>query len=246
DISFIYTLLPDFDVTETSVPWRLLTNDGVKVDFATESGQPGQCDPLLLTGVVFGQLGGSKEAIKFHSEMIASSEYQKPLRFDQVDFSNYDAILLPGGHAQGMKPYLENTTIQEKIVPILKNQKKIVAAVCHGVIVLARTIDPATGKSVLFKRKSTCLPKYMERTAYYLTAWKLGRYYRTYEAYVEDEVKGVMENPKLQFEEGTPNCFGSRDEKYAYVCIHDNYISARWPGDAYAFGRAILEKLHSL
>ena len=28
----------------------------------------------------------------------------------------------------------------------------------------------------------------MERVAYFLTAWKLGGYYRTYPEYVEDEV----------------------------------------------------------
>jgi hypothetical protein len=37
--------------------------------------------------------------------------------------------------------------------------------------------------------KTTCLPKYMEKLAFYLTFWKLGNYYRTYPAYVEDEVR---------------------------------------------------------
>jgi hypothetical protein len=46
--------------------------------------------------------------------------------------------------------------------------------------VLARTRDPATGRSVLADRQTTCLPKYMERLAYLTTAWRLGRYYRTY------------------------------------------------------------------
>jgi hypothetical protein len=32
----------------------------------------------------------------------------------------------------------------------------------------------------------------MERSAYLLTFWKLGRYYRTYPAYVEDEVKAAL------------------------------------------------------
>jgi len=62
-----------------------------------------------------------------------------------------------------MKQYLENTTIRQKLVPYIKNKDKIVAAVCHGTIVLARTIDPETNKSILFQRKSTCLPKYMEK-----------------------------------------------------------------------------------
>jgi len=51
----------DYDVTETAVPWKVLTEAGVQVDMGTENGQAGECDPLLLTGVIFGQLGAGKE-----------------------------------------------------------------------------------------------------------------------------------------------------------------------------------------
>lgn len=45
----------DFDVTEVAVPWRLLTNAGHQIVFATEkSGTRPAAHPLLLTGVVFG------------------------------------------------------------------------------------------------------------------------------------------------------------------------------------------------
>ena len=77
-----------------------------------------------------------------------------------------------------------------------------VGAICHGVLVLARTRDPATGRSVLADRRTTCLPKYMERMAYLATAWRLGRYYRTYPAYVEDEVKAALDDPGSQFQRG--------------------------------------------
>ena len=71
----------------------------------------------------------------------------------------------------------------------------------------------------------------------------MGRYYRTYDEYVEDEVKSVMENPSEQLQLGPSNYMACTDEKYAYVCTDDNYISARWPGDAYLFGQTILSKL---
>lgn len=67
-----------------------------------------------------------------------------------------------------------------------------VGAICHGVLVLARTVDPATGRSLLADRQTTCLPKYLERLSYLVTGWRLGRYYRTYPAYVEDEVKAAL------------------------------------------------------
>jgi len=59
----------------------------------------------------------------------------------------------------------------------------------------------ADGASLLTGRRTTCLPKYLERTAYFLTAWKLGRYYRTYDAYVEEEVREAL-GPDGQFERG--------------------------------------------
>ncbi|ODM87498.1 hypothetical protein Ocin01_19184 [Orchesella cincta] len=187
----ILMVLPnkDFDVTETSVPWHIFTKAGIKVDFCTGHGLPGECDPLLLTGVIFGQLGAAKEAKEFYHEMVKSAEFQNPKKYSETDFMEYDALILPGGHAQGMKQYLEDMAIREKLVPFISNKSKVVGAICHGTVVLARTIDPSTGKSLLFQRKSTCLPKYMEKTAYFITAWKLGRYYRTYQIYVEDEIR---------------------------------------------------------
>ncbi|HEX4420414.1 MAG TPA: type 1 glutamine amidotransferase domain-containing protein, partial [Kofleriaceae bacterium] len=47
----------DFDVTEVAVPWKLLGEAGHEVVFATEAGATPACDPLLITGVVFGKLG---------------------------------------------------------------------------------------------------------------------------------------------------------------------------------------------
>jgi putative intracellular protease/amidase len=113
------------------------------------------------------------------------------------------------------------------------------------VLVLARARDPATGRSVLADRRTTCLPKYMERGAYLFTAWRLGRYYRTYPAYVEDEVKGALAAP-AQYERG-PRVLAARgtasDDSAAFVVEDRNYMSARWPGDAYLFGRRFLAAL---
>jgi putative intracellular protease/amidase len=58
----------DFDLTEVAVPWKLFKNKGYNVVFATENGKVAQTDPLLITGVIFGQLGANPEAIKFYNE----------------------------------------------------------------------------------------------------------------------------------------------------------------------------------
>ncbi len=238
----------DFDVTEVAVPWKILTRAGVRVTFATEKGGvTPAADPLLLTGVIFGQLGAEHEPKQFYRQLEASPEFRSTVAWAQVDVKTLDGLILPGGHAQGMKQYLESEPLFAKVAVFARTGKPL-GAICHGVIVMARAKDPDTGKSVLHARRTTCLPKYMEKTAYALTAWKLGRYYRTYDAYVEEEVRAALADPDAQFERG-PRTLSSRgtmeNDAPAFVVEDGSYLSARWPGDAYLFGKrfaAMLER----
>jgi putative intracellular protease/amidase len=119
-----------------------------------------------------------------------------------------------------------------------------VGAICHGVLVLARSKDPRTGASVLAGKRTTCLPKYMERGGYVATAWRLGRYYRTYPEYVQDEVTAALRSP-AQFVRGPRTLRrGTRDDHApAFVVEDGNYVSARWPGDSYLFAERFADRL---
>jgi putative intracellular protease/amidase len=234
----------DFDTTEVSVPWRLLTDAGHHVSFATaRGGQPPACDPLLLTGVIFGQLGADPEPKRFYQALTQDPAFCAPLSWDTLDPDRFDALLLPGGHAPGMRPYLESEPLQRVVAQLWAAQKPV-AAICHGVLVLARARDPE-GRSLLHDRRTTCLPKYMERLAYYSTAWRLGRYYRTYPAYLQDEVCQSLADI-AQFQRG-PLTIGPRgtatDDRPAFVVEDGHYLSARWPGDAYLFARRFIAML---
>ncbi len=235
----------DFDVTEVAVPYRLLSDAGHEVVFATErGGQPPEADPLLLGGVVLGQLGARAEPKEFYRRMIGEPAYRRPLSWADLAPEEYDGLLLPGGHAPGMRQYLGSGVLREKVACFWLTGRPV-AAICHGVLVLARTPDPVTGRSVLADRRTTCLPKYMERTAYYLTAWRRGRYYRTYPAYVQDEVTACLDDP-AQFQRG-PRQLTRRgtatDDRPAFVVQDGRYLSARWPGDAYLFARRFNDML---
>jgi len=235
----------DFDTTEVAVPWRVLRDAGHEVVFATERGEVAACDPLLLTGVLFGKLGADPEPRAFYAELAKCREFLAPIRYDEIDPASFAGIVLPGGHAQGMKPYLESEVLRDRTAGFFR-QNRQVAAICHGVLVLARTREKETGKSVIHARRTTCLPKWMERSAYFMTAWKHGRYYRTYDAYVEDEVRAALDDPGAQFVRGP---FGksargtATDHAPAIVVADGNYLSARWPGDAYLFAHRFAERL---
>ena len=234
----------DFDVTEVAVPWRKLCDAGHEIVFATEAaGTLPRADPLLLTGVLFGQLGAEAEPKAFYDELSKSDAFHKTIAWRDIEPEAFDALLLPGGHAPGMRQYLGSALLQEKVAAFWSLERPV-AAICHGVLVLARA--RRNGRSVLFDRRTTCLPKYLERIAWYATAWKLGRYYRTYPAYVEDEVRAALDDPDGQFERG-PIHLGARDSQEnpspAFLVEDGSYLSARWPGDAYSFAQRLIAKL---
>jgi putative intracellular protease/amidase len=232
-------------VTEVAVPWRLLTRRGHTVRFATElGGAAPQADPLLLSGVVFGRLGAKSEPKQFYAEMQSDPEFGAPIAWADIKPDGYDGVILPGGHAKGMRQYLENEVLRRKVAEYWAYGRPI-GAICHGVLVLARTRDPRNGRMLVYGRETTALPRYMERSAYYATAWRRGRYYRTYPLYVETEVRRVMQDahdfergPKVRFRRGTET-----NDRKAFVVEDGNYISARWPGDAYLFAKRFIAQL---
>jgi len=176
--------------------------------------------------------------------MYASESYRNPISYDKIIPSDYSALHLTGGHAPGVKQYLENENLKEKIVEFW-NLKRPVAAICHGVLLLSRCIDTATTKSVLWTVKTTTLPKWMEVLAFNATRISLGKWYRTYNEYCEDEVCSFLENAEKQFKVG-PNGLG-RGTPYnhsdAFVVEEDNYVSARWPGDSFLLAKKLLNRL---
>src|SRR4029077_17965396 len=120
----------DFDTTEVAVPWRVLTHAGHQVVFATEQGKVAACDPLLLTGVLFGKLGADPEPRAFYGDLEKSPEFRTPIRYDEIEPSAFAGLLLPGGHAQGMKQYLESQILRDKAAAFFGLNRQV-AAICH-------------------------------------------------------------------------------------------------------------------
>jgi putative intracellular protease/amidase len=213
----------DFDTTEVAVPWKTLRRQGHEVVFATErGGSAPACDPKLIDGVIFGRLGAQDDAIAAYRELERAPEFCEPVAWGEIESEAFDGLVLAGGHAPGMRQYLGSEELQRKVAAFWALGRPV-GAICHGVLVLARA-------AVLGGSRTTCLTKSMERGAHMLTSWKLGDYYRTYPAYVEDEVRAALDDPKAQFETGP---LASR--RRPWVVEDGRYVSARWPGDASLF-----------
>ena len=222
----------DFDPGETATPWRACAARGWETIFATEHGQVPEADPRLLLGFLHGPLGAGPRGRADYEAMTASAAYQNPIKYSDIDVDDYDALLLAGGHAPGMKQFLESPVLQARTVDFFR-QKKCVGAICHGLLVLARSKDPDTGRSVIYDYKTTSLTKLLERIGYFSTFWLLGRRFRTYDVYVQDEVRASLHDPR-QYSTGLI--------PFPHVVVDRNLVTARyWLFDNQAYARAFAD-----
>ena len=235
-----------FDPTETAIPWKILTKNGIKITFSTPNGFSARGDEIMLTGKKLGifknLLKARNDGVVAYKLMSESNEFNHPIPYNEIEVSKYDGIFLPGGHDKGVIEYLESEILQN-IIPLFFQKDKKIGAVCHGVVLLARSKDKNTNKSVIYDYKTTALLKRQELLAYNLTRLWLKDYYLTYPGMtVEDEVKSALKNQN-NFISGSFPIFRDKenDFKYGFVVKDRNYLSARWPGDIYTFSNAFLE-----
>jgi len=231
-------LLPekDYDPTESGVIWSALVESGVPVQFATPEGKVALADERLTDkgfGLLSPFLMTQKADLKIYQTLVQSSEFLNPINYESVDLTQSQGIFVPGGHAQGMKSLLESKAAQAIVVQAF-DKKIAVGSVCHGVLLLARSINPKTGKSVLFGRQTTGLTRPMEISAWFITWLWLRNYYRTYDISVETEIKQALESTN-DFKQGPilPIRDSAMNLKPGFTVCDDNYISGRWPGDCH-------------
>ncbi len=238
----ILIILPqsDYDPSEVALPWQVWRHVGHEVHFATETGEPAACDPVTLTGeglpVYAMSLKARDPARAAYAAMLEDPAYQRPLRWDQARAADYAALHFPGGHAPGMKPYCESGEVMRLAQEAFAADQPV-SAVCHGVLPLARA-------GVLKGRRTTALTAMMEEIAVRLTGRALPGHYRTYPVSVEAEVRGRIGSAG-RFERGPvfPRYATASSPQAGFVVRDGNYLSARWPGDAWTLAVRLNELL---
>jgi protease I len=197
-----------------------------------------RADPKMVTGEGLGTLAPLLKADangrSAYLYMEQSDTLCRPISYGEIRAADFDGLLLTGGHAHGMRVYLSSGVLQSAVADFFA-QEKPVGAICHGVLLVARSsIHP--GKSVLYGKKTTSLTKQMELIAWRLTSFYLDDYYRTYPTTVEDEVRSMLARPEDFIRGPLPLRRDSAGRLGVGFTVRDgDYLSARWPGDAHRF-----------
>ena len=201
-----------------------------------------------------------------YASLEVAPAFATPRRYADLRAGDWDALVLPGGHrARGMRAYLEDPTLKALVAEMFDADKPV-GAICHGTVLATRALSARTGRSVLHGRKTTSLTWRQERLATRVARvsrfWDPG-YYRTYtelpgepEGYrgVQAEVTRALADPSdyRDVPDDEPDRALKNDGRHrdapddarpAFVVRDGSYVSARWPGDAHTFARAMVEAL---
>ncbi len=266
----------DADPSEVSVSWRVLRECGHEAIFATPDGQTAETDEIMLSGIGLDPWGwmpglrrlrliglllrANANARRDHAAMQGDEALRKPLRWDELDASAFDGLLLPGGHrSRGMREYLESPLLQSLVADFFSSDAPV-AAICHGVLLVARS-QARDGHSVLHGKRTTALTWSLEYKAWAIARitrfWDPG-YYRTYRENsfqqhgymsVQQEVTRALADSAdfvdvphdaTDYRRKTNGLARDSDDDAspAFVVRDGNYLSARWPGDVHCFARA--------
>jgi len=234
----VVMLLPasDYDPTESAVIWDRLFASGADVRFATPDGKSACADARLVDkgfSVLSPVLMTRQASLNAYRRMADDPQFGKPCTYDDVDVEKVDGVFIPGGHAKGVRTLFESSAAQA-IAATAMSRDIPVGAVCHGVLLLARAVDSATGRSALYGRRTTALTAALELGGWMLTRLWLGDYYRTYPTTVQSEVTAALASPD-DFREGPRITLRDSPSRLSrgFTVKDGNYISARWPGDCY-------------
>ena len=143
------TIPAGFFAEEVSAPHALFLEAGHTVGFASPGGRPPTLDVVSLDPEV---AGPSAPSAGEYVESIAGEVYS-PDKLEDVDVADWDAVVVPGGHAPCEDLY-ENEAMGRLLVAA-DREGKIVAAVCHGPAALLSAVD-GEGKWVFEGRRLTC------------------------------------------------------------------------------------------
>lgn len=141
---------------EFAVPYLAFSDKGYEVTVASPKGGSAPIDPASL----YNKWEGAKEALGDTEEL------------DTIDFTKYDALILPGGHGPLFDLY-KNETLGI-IINDFSERNKLIAAICHGPagllsakkdgipFVNGRKLTCFTNEEEIYSQKESLIPFFLE------------------------------------------------------------------------------------
>jgi len=123
-----------FYLEEFVTPYYHLADQGVQITLASPKGGQPPCDPN--SEAPDAQTETTK---RFNQDAALKEKLSKTVKLSEVKADDYDAIFYPGGH--GPLWDLAEDPVSIKLIETFWAQKKPVASVCHGPIVLKGAKD---------------------------------------------------------------------------------------------------------
>ena len=134
---------------EFAVPYLAFLKEDYMVTVATPTGDIAPVDPA------------SESLIRDIKWNEAKKALNDTLPLDTVDYTVYDAIVLPGGH--GPMFDLAKCEILGEIINYFNKHHKLIAAICHGPAGLLKAMSD--GKAFVNEKKLTCFTNSEETSA---------------------------------------------------------------------------------
>jgi putative intracellular protease/amidase len=210
-----------FWAEEFVVPHDVFTRNGARIVIATPAGRPSTVDALSLS---LQANHGDTEKVAELSAYVerCGDSLRAPLSIEDVNAANFDAVFVPGGHGP-MQDLAVDASVGKILHAALRNERQVVAAVCHG---QASFLSAGDAQGWSFKgRKMTAFTN-DEETQVGLAAnapWLL-----------EDRLRAAG----AVFEAGAPWS--------SHVVIDGNLVTGQNPASAGAAAHAVLDRLASL
>jgi putative intracellular protease/amidase len=146
---------------ELQAPWDALKKAGHELTLATKQGKK----PLPITVSMDADFMDPMqhyqvnplEVVNRTKELLNGEEWAHPIKFDEIDMSKFDAIVLVGGPGSALD-MVGNIRIHQLILEAYEAQK-IIGGLCYAIGALALTRNPKNkNKSVIFGRTVVAHP----------------------------------------------------------------------------------------
>jgi putative intracellular protease/amidase len=207
-----------FWAEEFVAPHELLVSAGVQVTIATPNGKPATVDVGSLAPQVNNGDAAKVAALSAYLEKHADA-LRSPLRLEEIDLAEFDAVFVPGGHGP-MQDLAVDEVVGRLLSAALADSQKVVGAVCHG---QASFLSAGDSAGWAFKGRRLTAFSNTEETQAGLAAnapWLL-----------EDRLRAAG----ASFEAGAPWS--------SHVVVDGNLVTGQNPASAEAATKALLDLL---